>query len=125
MPAALVIVARDTLADVLAGKGDQPQPGDILSWAAPASKDGGDSGHVMIIRTWDWVPKPGRDLSKILVDVFDSSVFQHAADDTRPIGKTGIGSGKVAIGLLAGNWQVGIKRPDNPTGAVTILRVMR
>lgn len=119
-----VIATRDTLAEVLAGKGDQPRPGDILSWAAPKSKDGGDSGHVMIIRTWDWVPGPGKDMSKLLVDVFDSSVFQHAADDTRPKGKTGIGSGKVAVGLINGQWQVGIKRPDNPTGAVTILRVM-
>jgi hypothetical protein len=64
------------------------RPGDVICWRLPQQVAGKDTGHVMIV---DESPVlDGDDIYRVVV--IDSADAPHA-DDTRPAGTTGVGSG--------------------------------
>ena len=70
-------------------------PGDVVAWLTPPGVQKSDSGHVMIVAA---IPHATvRDDREFAVRVVDSTASPHA-DDTRPRGSTGLGSG--VIGLI-------------------------
>lgn len=65
-------------------------PGDIVAWEKIRAGEQGDTGHVMIV-----AESPHRDQDGTFqVRVYDSSEIPHA-EDSRPAGSSGVGSGSV------------------------------
>lgn len=65
-------------------------PGDIFAWERISTGGRGDTGHVMIVAE---SPHRNQD-GTFRVRVYDSSEIPHA-EDSRPIGTSGVGSGSV------------------------------
>jgi hypothetical protein len=68
------------------------KPGDMLVWKYPASWGKSTTGHTMIVKG---NAVPGR-ANEILVDVTDSVMSKHA-NDTRGVGDTGPGAGRIGL----------------------------
>lgn len=70
------------------------KPGDIVAWLKAPDKDSHNTGHVMLVRkhAFENPELP----NEILVPIIDSTMSAHA-EDSRPKGKTGLGSGVIGI----------------------------
>ena len=66
----------------------EARPGDVLAWYKEEHMKGENTGHVMLIAEPPIADGPG----KWRIRVLDSTGTPHA-QDTRPVGKTGLGSG--------------------------------
>jgi len=72
------------------------RPGDCIAWWKQEHKKGENTGHVMLIAEPPVLQQPGNWRIRIL----DSTASPHAAD-TRPEGKTGLGSGVIWLDVDA------------------------
>ncbi len=68
----------------------EARPGDVIAWWNEEHEKGEDTGHVMILAESPVLDSPGKYRLRIL----DSTKSPHA-DDTRPAGKSGLGSGTI------------------------------
>jgi hypothetical protein len=69
---------------------ENAQPADVLAWWKPEHQKGENTGHVMFIAEKPVAERAGQWRVRIL----DSTMSPHA-NDTRPQGKTGLGSGTI------------------------------
>jgi len=70
------------------------RPGDVIAWERPKWFDSKSTGHIaFIVSQPRTVSSPVRG---VLVRVADASKFRHA-DDSRPFGTTGFGTGEILL----------------------------
>jgi hypothetical protein len=84
--------------------------GDLIAWLQfPQSLDQQYTGHVMMVRS---VPSlnPMR-FDEVLIPVIDSTVSPHA-NDTRPEGSTGLGTGTIGINVNGAGYPLGFYWSD-------------
>ncbi len=70
------------------------KPGDIVAWLKAPDNDSHNTGHVMLVRKHAFKNPDGP--NEILVPIIDSTMSAHA-EDNRPKGQTGLGTGIIGI----------------------------
>jgi hypothetical protein len=97
---------------------EQLGPGDLIAWLATEDSTTHDTGHVMVVLAAP-APNPRRS-GEWLVQVADSTVSPHALD-SRPHGRTGLGSGTIGMTVDANDapiafyWRGGVSEHAEPT----------
>jgi hypothetical protein len=80
------------------------RPGDVIAWERPKWFDSKSTGHVAFVVS---EPRPvSSPVRGVVVRIADASKFRHA-EDSKPLGTTGFGTGELLIPVDAANQPTG------------------